>query len=729
MAQIYRVGKDIFDASTNQKIANPNVLATQYKGATEVNAPNLNVPTGATKITDPNYLKTAGLNESQIFRQGADIYKLPSVLSSDKITGATPVIPVADVPPSTTDAFIKGIGATTDAASLYQAQEAQRATEMAKKDTITSRVDELIAKKGTKGEALTEQEKLLGAPEQEKALAEAKSIMSGIKTSYDANREAQERRKGLAGSIYGRQALMDKKYAVEYGNAATVVNTLQGNLTAAKDSAKKTIDAEYESIENELDAKLQQLSNAYNDLSSADKKRADELSLVLGKQKDDVAAAKEEKKNIADVMLAASKNGADATTLKAILNSKDLASAITAAGTSLADKGEFQVIGQHYDENSMTMVNDYGFVSPNGTVTKADGTPYTGTTTVPGAEGSIAGADATSIANAIKKVESNGNYNAKGGSGENGAYQFMPSTWASWSKDYANQVLGKSIGNLPMTPENQDAVAQWKIQSWLDQGLNPQQIAAKWNSGSEVGWENKIGTNKLGVKYNVPAYVNKVTTALGGLMTPQSTEETNPTVIAWGNEMASTGKLPSGVPKNMVGRVSEYAKTQPKPDGLLIDKKDGLPTQAITGEKKDAYLAMYDLQKKSQELKELFSEMNTGIIAGTFGSIFPSETRTTYDSLRKQIWDLLARARTGAAINTSEEEHYKSMLPSAFNKSFFLGDKGDVKINNFIDAISGTLETKLDGFGADIIGRKKIINGQEYTRVYKDGQLGWDDGK
>ena len=53
MAQIYRVGKDIFDASTNQKIANPNVLATQYKGATEIQAPNLNVPTGATKILNP----------------------------------------------------------------------------------------------------------------------------------------------------------------------------------------------------------------------------------------------------------------------------------------------------------------------------------------------------------------------------------------------------------------------------------------------------------------------------------------------------------------------------------------------------------------------------------------------------------------------------------------------------------------------------------------------------
>ena len=99
-------------------------------------------------------------------------------------------------------------------------------------------------------------------------------------------------------------------------------------------------------------------------------------------------------------------------------------------------------------------------------------------------------ANVDQIASAIKQIESNNNYEAKGASGEYGAYQFMPKTWEEWSSQYAQQVLQMSM-TLNPTPENQDAVAKWKISQWVSQGLSPEQIAAKWNSGSEIGWENK----------------------------------------------------------------------------------------------------------------------------------------------------------------------------------------------------------------------------------------------
>lgn len=136
-----------------------------------------------------------------------------------------------------------------------------------------------------------------------------------------------------------------------------------------------------------------------------------------------------------------------------------------------------------------------------------------------GADGKIevdtSSANASQIANAIKTIESNGNYDASGASGEFGAYQFMPSTWDSWSKEYARaNNFSLMPSGLAKTPENQDAVAMFKINQWLAQGLTPEQIAAKWNSGSEVGWENKIGVNSKGVAYNVPAYVNKFSSTL-----------------------------------------------------------------------------------------------------------------------------------------------------------------------------------------------------------------------
>lgn len=112
---------------------------------------------------------------------------------------------------------------------------------------------------------------------------------------------------------------------------------------------------------------------------------------------------------------------------------------------------------------------------------------------------------ATQIANAIKQVESQGNYNAKGGSGEFGAYQFMPGTWKQW----AGEILGNP--NAQPTPENQDRVAIAKVDSWVKQGYTPQQIALLWNSGTTTP---RKGVNKYGVEYDSGAYAKKVLKAI-----------------------------------------------------------------------------------------------------------------------------------------------------------------------------------------------------------------------
>lgn len=114
---------------------------------------------------------------------------------------------------------------------------------------------------------------------------------------------------------------------------------------------------------------------------------------------------------------------------------------------------------------------------------------------------SAGNASASKIANAIKQVESQGNYSAKGASGEFGAYQFMPSTWKQW----AGEFLGDS--NAQPTPQNQDFVAQAKINSLVQQGYNPEEIALIWNGGTP---KRKAGVNKFGVKYDSGAYADKV---------------------------------------------------------------------------------------------------------------------------------------------------------------------------------------------------------------------------
>lgn len=111
---------------------------------------------------------------------------------------------------------------------------------------------------------------------------------------------------------------------------------------------------------------------------------------------------------------------------------------------------------------------------------------------------------AVNLAKAIRQTESKGDFNAKGASGEWGAYQYTKPTW-----DADNKAFGTNYEYGKATPEQQNELAYKKIKSLKDQGHNVGQVASIWNSGKPE-WEGKKGVNKYGVKYDVPAYVDSV---------------------------------------------------------------------------------------------------------------------------------------------------------------------------------------------------------------------------
>jgi hypothetical protein len=105
------------------------------------------------------------------------------------------------------------------------------------------------------------------------------------------------------------------------------------------------------------------------------------------------------------------------------------------------------------------------------------------------------------IVETFKHIESGGNYELPGASGEKGAYQILPDTWERLCRKHFDSVL------VP-TPINQDLVVLTDARYRLEQGYSIEQIASLWNCGSP-NYIGKIGINKYGVPYNVPAYVNK----------------------------------------------------------------------------------------------------------------------------------------------------------------------------------------------------------------------------
>jgi hypothetical protein len=121
------------------------------------------------------------------------------------------------------------------------------------------------------------------------------------------------------------------------------------------------------------------------------------------------------------------------------------------------------------------------------------------------------------LAKAIRQTESGGNFNAKGQSGEYGAYQFTNDTWNGASQKYGiNVPLNKA------TPEQQNAVAYNQIKEWKDKGHNVAEIASMWNAGEGEpnaytgrfsSGKPAVGTNKFGAKYSVPDYAYSVANA------------------------------------------------------------------------------------------------------------------------------------------------------------------------------------------------------------------------
>ena len=195
-------------------------------------------------------------------------------------------------------------------------------------------------------------------------------------------------------------------------------------------------------------------------------------------------------------------------------------------------------------------------------------------------------------------------------------------------------------------------------------------------------------------------------------------------------EYASTGKLPSASDMKAAGtnagEVMRISKSLPKNKGAVIDMNTGAKPD-ISDAKIDGFAAMYDIANKIKIAKEQFNTIAAkGLVSGIISKVAPTADQQNYLNTRKEIVDLIARARTGAALTASEEAFYTGMLPSVFNKTLFLGGSGARQLDNFEKNITGTLKTKLQANGADIIGRQEIIDGKTVTRAYQDGQWGWE---
>ena len=185
--------------------------------------------------------------------------------------------------------------------------------------------------------------------------------------------------------------------------------------------------------------------------------------------------------------------------------------------------------------------------------------------------------------------------------------------------------------------------------------------------------------------------------------------------LAYAQQYASTGQIPTGLPKGSFGVVAQYAKELPKQTGEIVSTATGVhPAQDTTYA--DALSSLSSVVQLAQQLKELDKNRIGGVVGGTLGAITGSEAQGKYLSTRTQIIDLLSRARSGAALTEQEVKTYEDMIPGRFSEPLGLGQNSDKRIQNFVDAVTKDMTQKANAKGWSIYGVSKVkLGDQEYT--------------
>ena len=212
------------------------------------------------------------------------------------------------------------------------------------------------------------------------------------------------------------------------------------------------------------------------------------------------------------------------------------------------------------------------------------------------------------------------------------------------------------------------------------------------------------------------AYKNMQIRKLQSEINATGTGEDPAQLMAYAQQYASTGQIPTGLPKGTFGMVSQTALEIPKANGSIVNKITGVADSKTPATEQQDYSRLYNIINNVQRLKELDEQRIGGVVAGTLGKVFGSTAQNEYLSVRKAIVDDMQRMQSGAALTPTETAFYEDYLPGRFSESFTLGQDSLAKINNFEKIMNNRLNERLAVNNLAIQGFTKVdIGGQKYT--------------
>lgn len=139
-------------------------------------------------------------------------------------------------------------------------------------------------------------------------------------------------------------------------------------------------------------------------------------------------------------------------------------------------------------------------------------------------------------------------------------------------------------------------------------------------------------------------------------------------LIAYAQQYAATGSIPTGLPKGTFGAVSLVAGSLPKAPGTIISSVTGVvpPSATFSAAQSDGVSGTYHLVKDViPNLKSSFDNVLTNPGTGLFNLLrLRTKDVTEYNSQKTIFLNALLLANSGKVVSDSEMKRYQNLIPS-----------------------------------------------------------------
>lgn len=284
------------------------------------------------------------------------------------------------------DAFVAGANTTL---SEYIKQLTPPKTESDVKEQ--SLLDKMASLTGELAQQAADQltaEQSAGIPELKKQFADINTQILAktaeykqIRDAYDQASVANRNKPITMNSIIGNEAQINYAKQAELNRAASDIGLLQaqalglqGQIQTAQDTVNRAIDLKYSSIQSRLDVYEAQLRAIQPTLNKEERTLAQAQQILLDNQRQALADAKQNEKNIQDVMLQAIKSGiTDTNVLDSISKATSYEKALTLLGANIPEDTNYntQVIGSPTTGYKLLTYDDAGNIISTQNVTGA----------------------------------------------------------------------------------------------------------------------------------------------------------------------------------------------------------------------------------------------------------------------------------------------------------------------------------------------------------------------